>query len=74
MASMLEEGGLLVIFHTSGRKEINAFHRRAHPVVARDLLPEAETIGRWMRGSGLKVQQIRDEEEVFYVAGSKLRE
>jgi len=46
MASMLEEGGLLVIFHTSGRKEINAFHRRAHPVVARDLLPEAETIGR----------------------------
>lgn len=69
-AKDLKPGGVLVIAHDKGRKQLNRIHGEGAPFVSLPLPPAsllAEKISGW-----LKTECVRDEEGMYEVAGKKI--
>lgn len=67
----LKPGGVLVIFHSESRREINGFHSHAGGEVAADRLPSASELTSIAKKPGFKSLQVIEGEDRYFVMVKK---
>ena len=68
---VLVAGGRLLILHTRSSRDLNAFHATLDGVVSDDVLPDGETLSRWIEDAGLLREEAFDEDGFYWVTAMK---
>lgn len=71
MVSYLKPSGRFVIFHLIGSAVINDRHRKAHPAVADDKLPDREEMARLFNATGMAINLLRDDDTGYLLAAER---
>lgn len=65
MASSLKPSGKVVIFHLIGSAVINDHHRKAHPAVVNDTMPNPKEMAELFASVGMDADLLWDDEEGY---------
>jgi len=68
---VLKPGGWVAIFHLMGRRELNAFHQKAHGVICKDRLPSDRQMRRLFESAGFSRISIEDRPERYVLRAFK---
>jgi demethylmenaquinone methyltransferase/2-methoxy-6-polyprenyl-1,4-benzoquinol methylase len=72
LVSFLKPGGLLAVLHSQSRERINGVHIHSQDrSVHHDYLPSIEVVSNLMKSSGLRVEIIIDNDELYMACGRK---
>ena len=70
-ARVLKSGGIFVVSHNGGKKEIDLHHRNCHEAVKNDMMPSNQDIMKFASYAGFGAVEILDEEKYFAVICGK---
>ena len=71
LGKFLKPDGKIVICHSQSRDEINHMHKSSSPVVARDYLPDTDTIKGYFSRYNFDTVADIDTQRMFVVIGQK---
>ncbi|MCL2485856.1 MAG: class I SAM-dependent methyltransferase [Endomicrobia bacterium] len=70
-ARVLKKGGIFVISHDMGKKQVDDFHKKCHKAVCEDMMPSNKEITLFACTAGFETVEIFDEENYFAVVCKK---
>jgi ubiquinone/menaquinone biosynthesis C-methylase UbiE len=73
LASALKMGGKLIVFHFMNSAGINDLHRKAHPSVLNDLLPEETEMRRIFESAGFQIELLRDNDSGYLLSAIRIQ-
>ncbi|MCD6407967.1 class I SAM-dependent methyltransferase [bacterium] len=68
---ILKKNGLFIISHPAGRKKVNEIHRKVHPSVRKDIIPDMKTLIKMVEREGFKFSHGIDEKDFFLLSFCK---
>ena len=71
LARCLKPDGRLIVLHLNGRSAINAFHGSVGGAVGTDFLPADEQWNTWLAAAGMKIANIVNHPDIFFLKGIK---
>jgi demethylmenaquinone methyltransferase/2-methoxy-6-polyprenyl-1,4-benzoquinol methylase len=72
LSNALGEGGTFIIFHLMNSQWVNDLHRKTHPAVLRDMLPDENELRMMMKDVGLEINLLEDGDSGYLLRAAKV--
>lgn len=66
----LKPDGKLMVFHFMNSAAINDIHRKAHPTLINDLMPDAGEMERLFKEAGLNIDFLLDDDQGYFLSAT----
>lgn len=66
----LKPDGKLMVFHFMNSAGINDIHRKAHPTLINDLMPDAGEMERLFKEAGLNIDFLLDDDQGYFLSAT----
>ena len=70
LSATLKAAGKFMVFHFLNSTAINDLHRKAHPALIKDLMPDAGEMEGLFKGSGLTIDFLLDDEQGYFLSAT----
>jgi 2-polyprenyl-3-methyl-5-hydroxy-6-metoxy-1,4-benzoquinol methylase len=70
LSSALKPAGKFMIFHFLNSSDINDLHRKAHPSLFNDLMPDASEMETLFQMAGFKIDFLLDDDQGYFLSAT----
>jgi ubiquinone/menaquinone biosynthesis C-methylase UbiE len=70
LSATLKPGGKLMVFHFENSAAINDFHRKAHPSLIHDMMPDAGEMEGLFKDAGLNIDFLLDDDQGYFLSAT----
>ncbi|HOK56818.1 MAG TPA: class I SAM-dependent methyltransferase [bacterium] len=65
---ILKKNGIFIISHPTGRKFVNELHKKTHPLIKKDIIPDIKKLKSFIEKASFKFGKGIDEEDFFLIS------